>query len=995
MAIQSPLDLNQTDQIPAPDDPLAVTQPTQEAPVDAGASAFQAPEISQPPASPFIEEDKYLMAMGPGLARALRSFKMKRQAVPEEPSIRIIEKALKPNIDINNTPWIEDPRLLSEQEAGELAKRRAQELIDSDLSDFDTTQTHQLNMRAINTEEQVKAVQAQLSEAYQKEIDAARGGVVEDDVLRSFAKDLETDPEFIAKFFSKGMVKGASVSAQALASKRIMEASATRLKQLAAQIVDGSDSTQVKAELLYQWDFHRQWTAQFMGLRAELGRGMRALRGDVSALNVVSPTQAQKDRMQELVKTWGNAVDVNQLADQIHSSKTLLGVNKIVKASESKMSRWGGAISEAFIGSLLFGIKTAIANTVGGVLMTTKGPFEVALAARHGRNLPSEADRVFIGEAQAMLFGMFSSFTDALGAGWHTLKTGEQYGGVGKFEMSQGRALTAEALNVSGLTGDVVNVIGSIARIPMERVLGPMDAFIKRLNEGGAYNQLAFREAMKAQMLEGLTDEETLKRLNSILDDPEAFRPGMLDEVVDYGLYTTFQRPLGPDGRKIQDVVNSWALLKIIAPFVRTPVNILKVAFAEGTPLAMFQKDFRYRTMPDPNTGAPANIAKAQMARARMEVGTAIASLFGMYVVAGKITGSGPRDPEARKLLQDTGWRPRSFVVTNDDGSKKYIPYDRYEPFSLTLGLIADAFEVFQMHQYDDLDASTEDRMHKLATAIAVSVAENTVNKTYMRGVFDAVKAANDPEAYMVDWATGVAQALVPAQGLRRDLRKVDDPYRRQAEGFLEDLKNNTPFYSTELPPQIDMFGNPKKYENPLNPYAFMDVPTDYVDEELRRILSKTNKAAVKYPEKKLYGSIDLTSQQYYEYLLTSRKLLKMNAASTMFAPGDVAEGQTYSFKEFLSEVLMKSDGYLNATDFERFNQIRTIQKQFDEAAQEILISQHPDLKEARDKFRVINPMIRRGGAAGVEEAKRQIQAGRLQPGALTKEAINSVNFGN
>src|SRR3546814_6560612 len=56
--------------------------------------------------------------------------------------------------------------------------------------------------------------------------------------------------------------------------------------------------------------------------------------------------------------------------------------------------------------------------------------------------------------------------------------------------------------------------------------------------------------------------------------------------------YLTFQKPLGPGGRGIQQFANEVPGAKLVIPFVRTPINILKFA-AERSVLAPAFKEWR------------------------------------------------------------------------------------------------------------------------------------------------------------------------------------------------------------------------------------------------------------------------------------------------------------------------------------------------------------------------------------------------------------------
>ena len=969
MAIRQPLDV-QTQ---------ATSEPTVSAEVDQDNDALGPPggdqeTSTETPASAgvsaFIDEEEFLVAIAPGVGRALRKFVFSSPPPSNAKSaITITEKTVPKKSTVEQV----DPAILTPEEIQFRADKEATILHDSDLASFDTTQTHHVNMDTIHTNDQAKAVLGQMAESFSGEIDAARGGVLHDQQLQVFAKELGVDPKFIQSFLVKEFGEGVNAS-QILAARSILESSAQQLKDLAWKIHRGEAGSRDKVEFLNQFDFHRQWMAQFMGARAELGRGMRALQVNSPAGIPGKPPEVPNSRLEEVVAHWGTQMDINKVADQILANDTMLGVNQTVKAQPGGMNPYGSAFIEHFVGSLLSGIKTQVVNITGNALMTVKGPVEVAIAARLGRKLPSDADRVIAGEATAMLFGMQNGLRDALGAAWTAGKTGEPYGGSAKFELGHNKAISSEALGLHGVAGWMADAYGAVARAPMERLLGPMDAFFKVINERAAFAQLSYREAMRQAQKEGLDNVQTLERLNAIMENPEAHAPGMMQEVIDYGLYTTFQNPLGPSGRALQNAVNTHASLKMFAPFIRTPINIFKVGFGEMTPLGLLSTKYK-NALKSATSGNP---AQAQIMRARMMMGSTIMTIFAGYAIAGKITGSGPKDADERATLMATGWRPRSIRVDKEDGTVAYVPYGRFEPLSLPLGAVADVVEVLQTHQWDDLDSDTQDHLSKTLGAITFAITENTINKTYMQGVNSAMKAVEDYERYGGRWITSTANALLPLSGMRRDVRKLNDEYVREALTLVDKFKAMNPYFSEGLPKKLDIWGEPIKYEVFLNPHSILTTQPDDVDIEIRRLLQMTGETPVTRPGKKLGGAIDLTAEQYHDMIFFSRKGILLDAAGRVLMPGQTPQhdGPWYSFKDYLGNALFQSESYLSATDFGKVKLIKEIREGLDQDAKEALLESYPDLHEAYLMYSEVNPARRELG----DDAARKLLQGTDLP---------------
>jgi hypothetical protein len=456
--------------------------------------------------------------------------------------------------------------------------------------------------------------------------------------------------------------------------------------------------------------------------------------------------------------------------------------------------------------------------------------------------------------------------------------------------------------------------------------------------------------------------------------NPEAHRQGVTQEIADYGLYATFQNPLGPNGRSMQKVVNSSAFFKTLAPFIRTPINIFKVGFGEMTGLSLLQRKYKNAI----KSGTGSNPAYAQIARARMMMGGSILTTFAIYAWSGKITGSGPLDANDRATLMATGWRPRSIRVDKEDGTVVYVPYGRFEPGSLPIGAIADVVEVMKTHQWDDLDADTQDHVNKVTGALMFAIAENTINKTYMQGVNSAMRALTDYERYGSRWVTQTANSIVPLSGLRRDMRKLNDEYIREAITYIDQLKAMNPFFSEGLPKRLDIWGEPEKYEVFLNPHSILTTEPDDVDKEIRRLLQMTGETPVTRPGKKLADAIDLTPEQYHDMIFFSRKGILLDAAGRVLMPGQTPQhdGPWYSLKDYLGNALFQSESYLSATDFGKVKLIKEIREGLDKDAKEALLASYPDLNEAYLMYSEVNPARRELG----DDAARKLLQGTDLP---------------
>ena len=825
-------------------------------------------------------------------------------------------------------------------EAVQLADQ-ADDFMATSIDQYDTRQNWQPNFDTIDTDEKTQSLIAGLADQYLGEIDEARRGIIRDQELNDMARELGQKPEFLEKILMRET--GEAVNAETiLASRHVLHESARNLKVMAQRVLAGTADDNMKLKFHRQWDFHTQFMAQFMGARAEIGRAMRSYGMPLGSESM------QNKRMAEITETQAGRFDILEVAAQVVAMDTFEGLNKIVKAQKGGMSKGGAAMAELFVSSILSGVKTHIVNSSGNALMTVVGPLDTAIAARMGWGI-SSPDKVIKGEALAQTFGLINGFADGLHVMAQVFKTGEPYGGIAKFESAYPKAISSATLGASGAWGWMIDAFGATVRFPLERVMGPIDGFFRAINERAKVAQLSYREANRLRDLNGLSEQEYLQTLNSLMTDV----PLNIQEAgVDYSIYNMAATPLGPLGRDLQSLLNKSAPAKIIVPFVRTPTNLLKMGFVERTPLGLLSKTYREEFA--------AGNERAQYARARLTFGAMMGAYIAMQAVDMKVTGSGPADYEARKVKMLTGWRPRSFVFTDDEGNKTYRSYDRAEPLSYIIGSIADLVEMNELNKYNVYE---EYDPGEAINALTLVIAENSLNKTFMSGISDFMGAfTKSPaqESKMLRWSSGLTNASIPLSGARRDARKFQDPYMRQAFTFVDKLKNGTPWMSDTLPMALDTMGNPILYEQILNPWPTSDETSDLVVRHIGALLDSTNETPIRMPKKTIDG-VRLTSELYHDRILISRKTLKIPDG----------EGGEVDFRMALVK-LIQSESYQAApTDFMRVEMVKNVQKIFDAGATAFMMdpenTQYSDL-QAKILERKIGEASQTYGAANVQE---------------------------
>mgnify|MGYP003644920520 FL=1 len=898
----------------------------------------------EPSSSTIMEVDGVVSDITPPEAAVADAIDDITTITPEAQQMPVADVPVPPAAKANAVP-VEEVQKDMLDEAVQLADQ-ADDFMATSIDQYDTRQNWQPNFDTIDTDEKTQSLIAGLADQYLDEIDEARRGVIRDQELNEMARELGQKPEFLEKILMRKTGEAANAET-ILASRHVLHESARSLKVMAKSVLAMTADDNMKLKFHRQWDFHNQFMAQFMGARAEIGRAMRSY-----GMPLGSETM-QNNRMKEIMETQEGRFDIYEVAEQIIKNDTFEGVNKIVKAQKGGMSKHGAAMAELFVSSILSGVKTHIVNSSGNALMTVLGPVDTAIASRMGWGIADGPDKIIKGEALAQTFGLINGFADAFYVMGQVFKTGEPYGGIAKFESAYPKAISSATFGASGSWGWMIDAFGATVRFPLERVMGPIDGFFRAINERAKVAQLSYREASRLRDLNGLSQQEYLQTLESLMTDV----PLNIQEAgVDYSIYNMAATPLPPLGRDFQSLLNKSAVAKVIVPFVRTPTNLLSMGFIERTPLGLLSKKYREEFA--------AGGERAQLARARLTFGAMMGAYIAMQAVDLKVTGSGPSDYEARRLKLLTGWRPRSFVYTNSEGERAYQSYDRMEPLSYIIGTIADLVEMNELNKYN---AYEEYDPGEAISAVTLVLAENTLNKSFMTGPHDFMAAFSKgpgQQNKMNRFTSGLSNAVIPLSGARRDARKFKDPYMRQAFTYIEKLKNGTPWMSETLPMALDTMGNPILYEQILNPWPTSDETPDLVVRHLGSLLDSTNVTPIRMPKKTMDG-VQLTSQLYHDRILISRKTIQLPDG----------EGNNVDFRMALVK-LIQSEGYQSLpTDFMRVEKVKSIQKLYDAAATLFMLDPaNTQYSGLQDKImeRKIGKASEKYGAENVSEMMNQ-----------------------
>lgn len=638
--------------------------------------------------------------------------------------------------------------------------------------------------------------------------DAAKRGKISFAETQALAQDLGmTADDLIARR------KGQAFSAEeAYAARAILAKSGNELVNLARRVHSLGDDPGSEALAAFRKALvrHTAIQEQVSGMTAEAGRAL-------SAFRMTADSRDAPGRVLEgLINAGGGKGRLQDVANAIIDlERDPANLNRFIE----KVSKptWKDKAVELWYNYLLSGPQTHAVNMLSNTMTSMAQIPEFAVAAGVGaarRAMRRDAaDRVLFSEVGARTVGLLQGTKEGARMFATALRTGEASDFVTKVE-NQGQKA------ISGLKGEV-------ARLP-SRFLTAEDELFKGIARRMELNGLAVRKASQ----EGLKGQEAKDRAAELLVNPT---DDMMLSALEYGLYATFQAPLGRFASKVSQATTEMPILKAVLPFVRTPTNLFKF-FVERTPAAPLMKEFR--------RDFAAGGAKRDLAVAKVMVGSGLGAVMAELAAKGLITGSPPKDDNKRGLQMADGWQPYSVKIGD-----KYYSYKRLDPFALTIGAAADLATLS--------DGMTDKQLDNQAGLVTASILGNLSNKTWLSGISDVLSAADDPERFGSAFIKRLAGSVAVPTGVAQIARTMD-PTARETPDIASTIQSRLPGLSDNLLPKRDVWGRPIVNEGGLGPNIVSPIWTsaDKKDPITREALRVD--ATISKPQKG-----DLTAEQY------------------------------------------------------------------------------------------------------------------------------------
>lgn len=450
------------------------------------------------------------------------------------------------------------------------------------------------------------------------------------------------------------------------------------------------------------------------------------------------------------------------------------------------------------------------------------------------------------GEGYAMLRGVFEGFTEAFPRFMAGLSKRTE-----DFDGNQHQAF------------DIVkNKYGDAVLTYPQRLTGALDQAFSAVLERMEYRAMIHRINNKFPdeyfAKQGTTREAFIKELDqiatkqkdgnlSMLRYLEGKDPELRYQLENFAAFNTFRTPLGKSlidrgGQLVAEAKNIAPELNLVVPFLRTGINIAKEAGGYIPGAGMLRARQAKLDIKDineqlakvssqivaaedklANAVFPTQIEKAQarldqlLDRRAKLVGERtfkeekIPEFYAQQVLGagfmmtayamtqqGILTGHYSTDAATRNREIASGIPPMSIKMGD-----RWVSYDRIEPLSTVLGLVADSMKALK-----------EGKMK--GEGVGVSnvfkiVGQNFLDKTFTEGLGKAMLAVQEPDRYLESYLVSLTNPVVPA--IVNQIARLEDPIRREVKDpemqqwILNNLKSRLPGLRETLPEQVNLLG--------------------------------------------------------------------------------------------------------------------------------------------------------------------------------------------
>lgn len=758
--------------------------------------------------------------------------------------------------------------------------------------------------RKLNTEADVDDFMARVVDATEERLDALKGGDIMSDarvdsMVRQRAKLFDDDPALLLGMVQKAGRDAASVVANMeagylVANKMFQDAYALAARINLGDFSGAGSKVAAQEELRQRLSLASSVYGAAKSMSSNAGRSLRRMRGEFK----IDPKQ------EEALK----GLDGDALAELIISTKgDPRNMARLVNGS--MFSKVVDFASFVYVNNLVSGPMTQFINATTNAYMVGVRPLEriigsVVMDAVKGTN-----SRAILKESVTQYIYMGHAFTEGFRNATKafikndsilTPHRSEVYAGNDAGERAGAMIPFKKWDSTPNMLYNVFAAMPAQAIGVPTRVLGTVDELVKQTVYRSKVMAGAYWEAVNKGQQTGLSGKDLEDFVKQYVTDKthaafDAEGRGVNANALREANIATFQQDLNPGtlGRTAQLAVSQHPSLRLVLPFVKTPVNVMRYGWKLTPGLNVLQTE--YRQMLRGEMGVEAQ----RQAVGQMSLGALFLGSAAYLVSQGRLTGAGPRDPRAREAWMAAGGVPYSVWWENADGSVTSIPYNRYDPVALPFGIIADLQDV--MTAAPETEDSSE--AGAIFDALKLSVAAQVKNKTFLMGISQALDFFMEPDRS--SFGSSVAANFLPFSAAQRQFNT--DPYLREARDLTDKLMATIPGLSENVPARYDPFGDPITTRKGL----WSNKGYDAVDLEVSRLAMESG-STISRPSPS-HNGVDLR-----DIVLAGSQALPEWTGRNAYAvyqelAGQMTERQP-SLKSIVAKV-MASDAYKRAPD--------------------------------------------------------------------------------
>ena len=782
-----------------------------------------------------------------------------------------------------NTP--EPPRirtlrdLLDPAQADNIIRRLIENLVRGDAGDFSFREGYDpindINLNRIGDERGVVELAEALGEFADGAFGIYRGAEVETwasirprglQVARDFAIG---SPEQLAANLAKVGVDGQNLSAT-LNGLKVMAQSARKnvLRNIEAHKATQTPQTLEQLFNSIQTLAHMQGAVK--GYSSNLGRALNSAKMVAREANDISKALASLDdpRLIHALDPTGQSTTAGNALNALMGRLGATGGNAGRMSRVMEPTLWNRVqrVAETwYTSSIMSAPGTLAVNLGGGLQQNLLQPLERALGGL------TVGNREIAREGMDQLYYTWSSTFEALriaGRAWRANSPIlEGFSGRGTTILGDidGGGISAQDLAIRSDTtvGRFMNGMDAVTGFTFRNILftdelvrqmafmGRQRAQFARQGRNGNLSGQQLADFIDTQMDTVYVDGAATRGTNGEILAEEAAstaRSAVFQQPIDYGSFSYHTE------RVIRAIPGSRI---IAAPFIRTPINILKSAIRRTPALRHVMEDVRADLRsPDPSVRA--------VAEGRMVMGSAMYGTFMMLAYGGFATGAGYKNAKSRTYRDEMGgWSPFSLV---DPKTGKHYSISRSDPIASHIQVAATLAEMTKLAILDgEEDPTIMELAGEGADILFTSVVASLRDKTYLTSLADLMALVDNPnedettkgiEKFAGDKLGGFVPSIVA--GATLDLS--EDPVKRATNTWLDKVKKRLPVLAEEVDVAYDLFGRPVEGDRgwPLNVANVSRVSRERTDigDEMGRLLDMNEVVKTKLPRSK--DGIDL-----------------------------------------------------------------------------------------------------------------------------------------